>query len=72
MFFPEYLSVVDVALAKPVCFACPVRSDCFRDQMEWEGNAPLKSRDGVFGGMSPRERWLLSLGRVDDGEDRLG
>lgn len=39
--------------AKAVCRGCPVRDDCLQYAID------VRASDGVFGGMSPRERWRL-------------
>lgn len=51
MFFPARGDVVTLAAAKKICSACFVRDDCLA--------ANLNRRDGVYGGMSARERRAL-------------
>ena len=52
--------------AKEVCADCPVREQCLAFQMKMEVNpagAPLsrQQRFGVWGGLTPQERWDLAM-----------
>jgi WhiB family redox-sensing transcriptional regulator len=40
-----------------VCDRCPVREQCLRFALRAEGATPAKSRSGVFGGLTPAERF---------------
>lgn len=44
--------------ARAVCMACPVRSACLVDRLEWE-ELIGQVDDGMFGGRTPRERKVL-------------
>lgn len=41
------------------CRICPVRQLCLEKAMDAEGNVGPQGRFGIFGGKSPRSRWLL-------------
>lgn len=47
---------------------CPVRDRCLALAMDNEGHMTHKDRDGIFGGLTPKERHALQLQRVADGE----
>ena len=55
VFFPERGDVAAVTKAKQICAGCPVRPDCL--------DTHLGERDGVWGGMSARERKALRAER---------
>lgn len=46
-------------LAKETCALCPCRAVCLDRIMELEGGIEPKSRYGVWGGLSPFERYRL-------------
>lgn len=48
------------APAKAICAGCEIRTACLQVAMEIEGFAPQNHRHGVFGGMTPLERWQLT------------
>lgn len=51
-------------LAKDVCLRCPVRLACLEWAMDIEAGVPREFRHGVYGGLGPRERFLLDRGWV--------
>lgn len=65
--WPDYalfdsLDAGDIAEAKRVCKACPVKAECLEDALKHE-SAPGASRHGVRGGLDPDQR----AGRRGDG-----
>ena len=52
LFFPEKGG--SVKLAKQICEACPVKSDCLLEALS------KGYRDGIWGGLAPRERAQLA------------
>lgn len=52
LWFPERYGVREVAQAKAICGACPVKDDC----LAW---ALVHERHGVQGGLTPIERGAL-------------
>ncbi len=51
---------LDVAKAKRVCIACPVRSACLEDAMTEEAYLGGLERHGIRGGLTARERVLIA------------
>ncbi|MEV7770470.1 WhiB family transcriptional regulator [Kitasatospora sp. NPDC086791] len=49
--------------ARKVCGRCPVAAACLQDALDREGQKDTKSRHGICGGRTPRERYLLSKTR---------
>jgi hypothetical protein len=47
-----------VALARAVCFNCPVRRECLGDQLDYE-RLIGQTTDGMFGGRTPYERRVI-------------
>lgn len=56
LFFPE---AGRADRAKKVCARCPVRRRCLEDAMTREAGADAGARAGVWGGLSPDERFTL-------------
>ncbi len=62
----------DIALAKTVCAACPVRAVCLERALVEEGDVIVRMRFGVRGGTLPAERARFrrarraDTGHVDD------
>lgn len=57
MFFPERWANDSVhEVAKSICSRCPVRDECL--ELALLENKAEDDRWGVFGGMTPHERWL--------------
>ena len=52
LWFPARETPQDYAPAKRVCAACPVRVEC----LEYALSVPMLLREGIFGGLSPKER----------------
>lgn len=57
-----------VKRAKELCAVCPVRSECLDYAMDAERGDRLDLRHGVFGGLSPGERWELDRVSRDEGD----
>lgn len=49
--------------AKALCGACPVTAACLDHAMTIEGGAHRSDRHGVWGGLTPAERWRLARAR---------
>lgn len=47
---------VDYTYALALCSGCPVKKLCLNYAMHWEKDA--RWRFGVWGGMTPHQRWL--------------
>jgi WhiB family redox-sensing transcriptional regulator len=50
------------AQARAICSGCPVKSECLEFQMKFE--EATGRRDGMWGGLSPKERELLFHERI--------
>jgi len=57
LFFPERGDIAAVRAAKQVCTECPVAGECL------EYAQAHNERDGIWGGLSGRERRALRAGR---------
>ena len=42
-----------------VCNGCPVQAECLAEAMRHEGTVSAKGRHGVWGGLTPAERYAL-------------
>ncbi|MFB7711635.1 WhiB family transcriptional regulator [Streptomyces sp. NPDC056105] len=42
--------------ARDVCRPCPVRQECLRSVLHWEGNRGKDMRWGIFAGLTPQQR----------------
>ena len=51
LFFPDSCSQREARPAKKICFDCPVRTVCLRENLE----VPF----GIFGGYTELERWRM-------------
>jgi len=60
IFFP--VNVAGERVAQAYCRACPVREECLADAMKREGKKAHSGRDGIFGGLTEKERARLSRG----------
>lgn len=49
----------DIDAARKVCAWCPVRLECLRAAMRWEGSRETRYRFGMWGGLTPLERQRL-------------
>lgn len=45
--------------AKAECLACPVRAQCLEQALRLEGDTPSRMRFGIFGALTPTERFSL-------------
>lgn len=52
-------------IAEGMCHGCPVVDQCLADALALEKDAPLLRRQGVRGGMTPRQRLNLDRGIVE-------
>ena len=57
LFFPEPSDLAAAKIAKAICGGCPVKADCLQFALDRH-----EFRDGIFGGLSPRERQKLRKG----------
>ncbi|MCP3758190.1 WhiB family transcriptional regulator [Streptomyces sp. TBY4] len=58
--------------ARSICMACPVRIQCLADALDEEGQATAGYRDGIRGGLDPRERAALARGEQPVPDDTPG
>lgn len=60
----------DVRYVKSVCFElCPVQGECLLLALEYEGASPSRSRFGVWGGYTAKERQAMApRSRVSSGD----
>lgn len=54
--------------AKAICAPCPVTAQCLQRAMRTEGSTAADYRHGVFGGLTPDERYELYLQRTSQAE----
>ena len=54
-----------VDIAKEFCNACPIQDLCLKEAMLLEDGRALMSRHGVWGGLTPEERFELERSRND-------
>ena len=47
------------AAARLVCEACPVKTECLADALDHERGLSASGRAGMWGGLSPEQRWKL-------------
>jgi hypothetical protein len=59
IWYPDPQNHSAVAYAVKLCNTCPVRQACLDDQMAFEQGLGKISRVGIFGGLTPRERFDL-------------
>lgn len=45
--------------AKALCHTCVVRARCLEYALESERDVEKRSRHGIWGGLTPEERWKL-------------
>lgn len=48
------------SMAKQICQACPVRIQCLQYALHYEQGVGKRMRYGIWGGLSPEERWRLA------------
>jgi positive regulator of sigma E activity len=58
---PAYVG--DIAYARSLCAACPVRRSCLNTAMREEGGQSRTERSGIRGGLTPRQRHDLYVSR---------
>jgi WhiB family redox-sensing transcriptional regulator len=63
LFYPVSYSSPEVEEARKICGRCPVADACLQDALDKEGQKDAKSRHGICGGRTPRERVALSKKR---------
>lgn len=54
----------DTAYAARICHRCPVQTACLDDALEHEGDIRPEHRAGIWGGLSPDERFDLARSRA--------
>jgi WhiB family redox-sensing transcriptional regulator len=62
LFFPPPLGAKLAPLMRQIrelCGTCPVRDQCLQFVLDFEGDARLESRYGIFAGTTPRQRWAM-------------
>ena len=68
LFFPtSYLAAEAkprVAAAIAVCRSCPVITDCLAYALDMERGSNVMSRDGIWGGTTPSQRFNLNRART--------
>lgn len=57
-------AAADYRLARPICGGCPVRVECLEYAMQAEGGDNHGDRAGLWGGLTPQERYQLHLDRT--------
>lgn len=63
LFFPAQGNRAGADDARMVCRSCPVRLDCLEDALQHEGGRSVQSRHGIYGGLSPKQRYNVYLTR---------
>ena len=46
-----------------LCRGCPVRQPCLNLALDAEGGVSTRHRHGIFGGLTPGQRWALQHSR---------
>lgn len=58
LFFPtEHVSYNEAA---EICARCPVAQVCLDDEMAYEGKMGMDMRHGMYGGLTPAQRYELA------------
>lgn len=62
LWFPEKNGFRDPGYrtARSVCGTCPVRRACLDEELAFEGNRRAFDRQGMWGGLTPRDRERLA------------
>lgn len=47
-------------VARTFCRVCPVRRECLTYALTWEADHPRARQYGIYGGLTPHERELLT------------
>jgi hypothetical protein len=55
-FFPAQENGPSLSKARSICERCPVKEECFLKAMASEGGKPIKSRFGVYAGLTGGQR----------------
>ncbi|WP_018386400.1 WhiB family transcriptional regulator [Wenjunlia vitaminophila] len=58
--------------AKAVCRRCPVRGECLADVLRVESGWGATRREGIYGGLTSKERWELVRDRRRAAEGLAG
>lgn len=53
--------------AKRICHSCLVQLACLEDALQREGTMKAESRDGIYGGLTPSERFNVYRARYRAG-----
>jgi WhiB family redox-sensing transcriptional regulator len=61
LWFPERQNQRETHAAKRLCDGCPVKDDCLADAMRYEAGLGKGSREGIYGGTTPAERYALEV-----------
>lgn len=67
VFFPENQGRDPYRRARAICSDCPVSDECLEAEMKFEGNAPVRLRAGMRGGLTPEGRLELHRLRTELG-----
>jgi len=62
LFFPPPLGAnlaPRMRQVRELCDPCPVREQCLRFVLDFEGDARREDRHGIFAGTTPRQRWAM-------------
>lgn len=57
--------------ARPICAGCPVRAECLEFALDAEAGATPSHRAGIYGGLSPRQRYAVYRERLQAALDAL-
>ncbi|MFE1451911.1 WhiB family transcriptional regulator [Streptomyces olivaceoviridis] len=64
LFYPDVNHADQVKRARAVCAECPVRRACLTEAMRAEEKLRPSAREGIRGGLTGRERYLLERGAL--------
>ena len=63
-FFFDGEGQIDYEPARRICQTCPVRTLCLETAMTLEGDHTAQYRGGMWGGLTPHQRYLLHRRRT--------
>lgn len=55
-----------VAAAQDICRRCPIREQCLENQLTFERSFGRHARSGIYGGMTPDDRYEVDVLRWGD------